>query len=83
MNASQVLGMGEEWKGGDIANSPGGAFKINLLRKEMENHKDDDELIVLFSDSYDVVAVGRYGSFKGFRMFSGVFCITTFNMGVI
>ena len=59
MNYSQVLGMGEEWKGGDIANSPGGAFKINLLRKEMENHKDDDELIVLFSDSYDVVAVGR------------------------
>ena len=58
--------MGEEWRGGDIANSPGGAFKINLLRKEMENHKDDDQLIVLFSDSYDVVAVGRYGSFKGF-----------------
>ena len=59
MNDSQVLGMGEEWKGGDIANSPGGAFKINLLRKEMENHKDDADLIVLFSDSYDVVAVGR------------------------
>ena len=53
--------MGEEWKGGDIANSPGGAFKINLLRKEMENHKNDWDLIVLFSDSYDVVAVGRYG----------------------
>ena len=53
--------MGDEWKGGDIANSPGGAFKINLLRKEMENHKGDWDLIVLFSDSYDVVAVGRYG----------------------
>ena len=52
--------MGEEWKGGDIANSPGGAFKINLLRKEMESHKGDWDLIVLFSDSYDVVAVGRY-----------------------
>ena len=52
--------MGDEWKGGDIANSPGGAFKINLLRKEMEKHKGDWDLIVLFSDSYDVVAVGRY-----------------------
>ena len=51
--------MGEEWKGGDIANAPGGAFKINLLRKEMEKHKNDWELIVLFSDSYDVVAVAR------------------------
>ena len=30
----QVLGMGEEWKGGDM-NHPGGGYKINLLKEEL------------------------------------------------
>ena len=31
----QVLGMGEKWLGGDM-NYPGGGFKVNLLKKELE-----------------------------------------------
>jgi procollagen-lysine,2-oxoglutarate 5-dioxygenase len=54
----KVLGMGEEWPGGSIANKPGGGFKVNLLKDEMEKHKEDEQLIVLFSDSYDVVLSG-------------------------
>ena len=31
----KVLGMGEEWKGGDdMANSPGGGHKVNLLKAQ-------------------------------------------------
>ncbi len=48
--------MGTEWLGGeDIANKPGGGFKVNLLKKDMEEYKDRDDLIVMFTDSYDVV----------------------------
>uniref|UniRef100_A0A0K2SV11 procollagen-lysine 5-dioxygenase n=1 Tax=Lepeophtheirus salmonis TaxID=72036 RepID=A0A0K2SV11_LEPSM len=50
----KVLGLGEEWKGGDM-NHPGGAYKINLLKDELAQYKDRKDLIVLFSDSYDVI----------------------------
>jgi procollagen-lysine,2-oxoglutarate 5-dioxygenase len=50
--------MGEKWLGGDLKDYPGGGFKINLLKKELEMHKDNENLIVLFSDSYDVVLAG-------------------------
>lgn len=49
----KVLGAKEEWKGGDIKNSPGGGMKINLLKKELNKHKDDD--VILFVDGYDVL----------------------------
>nr|CAH0113763.1 unnamed protein product [Daphnia galeata] len=51
----KVLGLGEEWKGGDMANSVGGGQKVLMLRKEMELHKDDPKKIIMFTDSYDVV----------------------------
>lgn len=52
----KVLGMGEVWKGGDdIANKPGGGHKINLLKDELKEHKDRDDLVIMFTDSYDVV----------------------------
>ena len=50
--------MGEEWKGGDM-NNPGGAYKINLLKKEMEQFKHRDNLILMFTDSYDVLILGK------------------------
>ena len=50
--------MGDEWKGGDM-NHPGGAFKINLLKKEMENYKEKEDLIIMFTDSYDVLLLGN------------------------
>ena len=50
--------MGEEWKGGDM-DHPGGAFKINLLKKEMEQFKDKEDLIIMFTDSYDVLLLGN------------------------
>ncbi|SPP77043.1 procollagen-lysine,2-oxoglutarate 5-dioxygenase [Drosophila guanche] len=49
-----TLGLGEQWKGGDMQN-PGGGFKINLLRKAIEPLKDEQDTIVLFTDSYDVI----------------------------
>ncbi|EDV97127.1 GH16659, partial [Drosophila grimshawi] len=49
-----TLGMGEEWKGGDMK-SAGGGFKINLLRKAIEPLKDAEDTIILFTDSYDVI----------------------------
>ncbi|TMW41456.1 hypothetical protein DOY81_013463, partial [Sarcophaga bullata] len=48
------LGLDEEWKGGDME-GPGGGFKINLLRQALEPLKDEQDTIVLFTDSYDVV----------------------------
>merc|ERR1719507_1860775 len=54
----KVLGMGDEWKGGDM-NHPGGAFKINLLKKEMENYKEKEDLIIMFTDSYNVLLLGN------------------------
>ncbi|XP_017060084.1 procollagen-lysine,2-oxoglutarate 5-dioxygenase [Drosophila ficusphila] len=49
-----TLGLGEEWKGGDMQR-PGGGFKLNLLRKAIAEFKDDPEVIILFTDSYDVL----------------------------
>lgn len=52
----ETLGMGEEWKGGDMA-YPGGGYKVNLLREALEPYKDSNRLI-LFTDSYDVMFLG-------------------------
>ncbi|KAL7077406.1 hypothetical protein ACQ4LE_003240 [Meloidogyne hapla] len=49
----KVFGLGEEWKGGHM-NFEGGAQKIRLLRENLLPYKDDD-LIVLFTDAYDVL----------------------------
>ncbi|KAH8309709.1 hypothetical protein KR067_000641, partial [Drosophila pandora] len=49
-----TLGLGKEWKGGDMQH-PGGGFKLNLLRKAISPFKNDPEKIILFTDSYDVL----------------------------
>ena len=46
----QVVGMGKEWKGGDLTHHAGGGHKVNLLREVMPEFKDRQDLIVMFTD---------------------------------
>ncbi|XP_045897694.1 procollagen-lysine,2-oxoglutarate 5-dioxygenase 1-like [Micropterus dolomieu] len=50
----KVLGRGQKWKGGDYMSAPGGGQKVRLLKVALEEFKDEDQ-IILFIDSYDVV----------------------------
>lgn len=51
----KTLGMGEEWKGGDMNRYPGGGQKLNLLKKHLNENEYEDNHIILFTDSYDVI----------------------------
>jgi len=55
----KVLGLGEAWNGGDVRTSPGGGQKVNLVKRELEKMKDDTQTVVMFTDSYDVLLLGR------------------------
>ena len=46
----QVVGMGKEWQGGDIARYPGGGHKINLLKPVVKKWEDQTDLVVMFTD---------------------------------
>lgn len=46
----QVLGLGEEWKGGDVARTVGGGQKVRWLKNELQKHASKEELIILFVD---------------------------------
>ena len=46
----QVLGLDEEWTGGDVAKYPGGGQKVRLLKEELKQYKDDDKKIIMFTD---------------------------------
>uniref|UniRef100_A0A7N6BZL3 Prolyl 4-hydroxylase alpha subunit domain-containing protein n=1 Tax=Anabas testudineus TaxID=64144 RepID=A0A7N6BZL3_ANATE len=50
----KVLGRGEKWQGGDYMSAPGGGQKVRLLKAALDKMKDEDR-IILFIDSYDVV----------------------------
>lgn len=54
----QVLGLNQEWKGGDITRSPGGGQKIRLFKKYLESVSTQKNLVILFTDSYDVILNG-------------------------
>lgn len=54
----KVLGMGETWKGGDVGRSIGGGQKVRLLKEAMENGPDQEDLVILFVDSYDLIFAG-------------------------
>merc|ERR1712106_1219258 len=54
----RTLGMGQVWQGGDM-NYPGGGWKVNLLKEEMEKLKDKKDTLVMFTDSYDVIIAAR------------------------
>ncbi|KAK0156443.1 Procollagen-lysine,2-oxoglutarate 5-dioxygenase 1 [Merluccius polli] len=49
----KVLGRGEKWRGGDYM-APGGGQRIRLLKEALEEMKEQEK-IILFVDSYDVV----------------------------
>ena len=48
----KVFGMNEQWKGGDVANGPGGGHKINILRDALKEYKNEDNTVVMFTDRY-------------------------------
>lgn len=52
---SQVLGMGEAWKGGEVGHSIGGGQKVRLLKEAMEALADQQDLIILFVDRYVIL----------------------------
>ncbi|XP_071778537.1 procollagen-lysine,2-oxoglutarate 5-dioxygenase 2 isoform X2 [Centroberyx gerrardi] len=54
----KVLGMGAEWRGGDVGRSIGGGQKVRLLKEAMEGLADQDDLVVLSVDSYDLIFAG-------------------------
>lgn len=55
----KIIGLGQEWTGGEAKDGvllqPGGAQKINLLKKELEDYPNLSNHIILFTDSYDVI----------------------------
>uniref|UniRef100_A0A4W4EDI2 procollagen-lysine 5-dioxygenase n=1 Tax=Electrophorus electricus TaxID=8005 RepID=A0A4W4EDI2_ELEEL len=54
----KVLGMGEVWRGGHVGHSIGGGQKVRLLKEAMETLADQEDLVVLCVDSYDLIFAG-------------------------
>lgn len=54
----RTLGLGEKWRGGDVARTVGGGQKVRWLKKEMEKYADREDMIIMFVDSYDVILAG-------------------------
>ncbi len=48
-----ILGLGEKWMGGNMAEGPGGGHKINLLKNFLDNMNDNK--LIVFTDCYDVI----------------------------
>ncbi|XP_043918973.1 procollagen-lysine,2-oxoglutarate 5-dioxygenase 1 [Protopterus annectens] len=51
----KVLGRGEKWKGENEAKTLGGGQKVRLLKSALKQYEDKENLIILFTDSYDVI----------------------------
>lgn len=51
----EVVGMHVAWRGGDVVRFPGGGHKVNMLRPVIDQWKNEENLVVMFVDSYDVV----------------------------
>nr|XP_010594529.1 procollagen-lysine,2-oxoglutarate 5-dioxygenase 3 isoform X3 [Loxodonta africana] len=54
----RTLGLGKEWRGGDVARTVGGGQKVRWLKKEMEKYRDQEDMVIMFVDSYDVILAG-------------------------
>uniref|UniRef100_A0A2K6EXT1 Procollagen-lysine,2-oxoglutarate 5-dioxygenase 2 n=1 Tax=Propithecus coquereli TaxID=379532 RepID=A0A2K6EXT1_PROCO len=54
----KVLGQGEEWRGGYGINSIGGGQKVRLMKEVMEHYAHQDDLIILFTECFDVIFAG-------------------------
>ncbi|KAF8363469.1 let-268 [Pristionchus pacificus] len=50
-----VFGLDEDWKGGDTRIEQGGGQKIRILRRQLEKYKDKKDMVIIFSDAYDVI----------------------------
>tara|TARA_B110000208_G_C11800352_1_gene441792 strand:+ start:301 stop:2442 length:2142 start_codon:yes stop_codon:yes gene_type:complete len=52
----KILGLNQNWEGNDLRYNTGGGHKINLLKKYLNTFQsEDDNRLILFTDSYDVV----------------------------
>ncbi|XP_014283346.1 procollagen-lysine,2-oxoglutarate 5-dioxygenase isoform X1 [Halyomorpha halys] len=66
----KVLGMGEKWEGGDMRYR-GGGYKINLLKHALKPYQHDDSLLVMFTDSFDVIFLGtKENIIQNFKTFN-------------
>ncbi|XP_038604650.1 procollagen-lysine,2-oxoglutarate 5-dioxygenase 2 isoform X2 [Tachyglossus aculeatus] len=54
----KVLGKGEVWRGGEGMNSIGGGQKVRLLKEAMRDYADQEDLIVMFTECFDVIFAG-------------------------
>uniref|UniRef100_A0A8C5A3U5 procollagen-lysine 5-dioxygenase n=1 Tax=Gadus morhua TaxID=8049 RepID=A0A8C5A3U5_GADMO len=52
-----VLGLGSDWRGGDVGTSIGGGQKVRLLKEALEV-LDLKDMVVLVVDSYDLIFSG-------------------------
>uniref|UniRef100_A0A8C6WI37 procollagen-lysine 5-dioxygenase n=1 Tax=Neogobius melanostomus TaxID=47308 RepID=A0A8C6WI37_9GOBI len=48
----------KSWKGGDVGRSIGGGQKVRLLKEAMEELADQEDLVILTVDSYDLIFAG-------------------------
>lgn len=51
----ETYGMGQEWRGGDIVKYSGGGHKVNILKENLAKYSGRSDLVILFTDSYDVI----------------------------
>ncbi|XP_042333915.1 procollagen-lysine,2-oxoglutarate 5-dioxygenase 1 isoform X2 [Sceloporus undulatus] len=51
----KVLGLGEAWHGEDDKKTAGGGQKVRLLKSVLEEYADKEDLVILFTESYDVI----------------------------
>lgn len=51
----KTYGMGKRWDGGEMEWGTGGGQKVNLLKEGLQEFTGQDDLILMFTDSYDVV----------------------------
>jgi GR25 family glycosyltransferase involved in LPS biosynthesis len=51
-----ILGLNEEWNGGNMANGPGGGHKINFIKDYLSTIDPSTNQLIVFTDSYDVIA---------------------------
>lgn len=64
-----TLGMGKPWRGGDM-NFRGGGYKVNLLKEALVPYKNDENRIIMFTDSYDVIFLASWTDIlEKFQMF--------------
>lgn len=47
--------MGTEWRGGDMANNPGGGHKVNMLKPVIAEFKEKKDLLIMFTDRLNIV----------------------------